>query len=118
MSPGIQNLQSHLRNRPYKSSVFRNGSPLSPLNTLRNRRSLELESRRMILGATRSPVSRRARRPLSQSSQLITSFIGIVGTPDIESFGFFMNQLSRVLPVIVFFGIRQPSHLDPIHLQF
>ena len=36
-------------------------------------------------------ISRRARRPFSQSSQLIDSFIGIVGTPDLESFGLFID---------------------------
>jgi hypothetical protein len=41
-------------------------------------RALELLGRRMISGATRLPVSRRARRPASQSSQLMGSFIGVI----------------------------------------
>ena len=48
--------------------------------------------RRMISGATLFPVSRRARRPLSQSSQFMTSFIAITGTPDLESLGLFMSS--------------------------
>ncbi len=76
----------------YSSSTRLKGSPRSPLYNLRSRGSLELVGRRIISGATRIPDSRQARRPLSQSSQLITSFMGIVGTPDLESFGLFIDQ--------------------------
>jgi len=82
----------HVGRAAHNSSVFLNGRPRSPLKSLRRRRSLELDGRRMISGATLLPVSRRARLPLSQSSQLIGSFIGIVGTPDLESLGLFMHQ--------------------------
>ncbi len=95
----------------YSSSVFLNGRPRSPLNSLRNRLSLELDGRRMISGATRLPVSRRARRPLSQSSQLIGSFMGMVGTPDFEKFGLFMDQFFHVIPVLICLGAGSVSEV-------
>jgi hypothetical protein len=53
---------------PQSFSVGVNGKPRSPLNSFFSRRSLELLWRRMTPGATRLPISRRNRRPFSQSS--------------------------------------------------
>lgn len=44
-------------------------------------------------GATRSPISRRNRRPFSQSSQLIEPSIGMQGTFDFEFISDFFHQL-------------------------
>src|SRR5205823_3156278 len=77
----------------------------------RRRRSEELLGRRMISGATLLPVSRRARRPLSQSAQLIGSCIGIVGTPDLESFGFFIDETFHVEPI----RVRKAPHLVAVY---
>src|SRR4051812_42908712 len=89
----------------HNSSVLLNGSPRSPLNWARRRLSLELHSRRITGGATFSPPSRRARRPLSQSSQLITSFMGIVGTPLLEGLGCFIDKFLNLVEVaaVLFF---------------
>src|SRR5215216_3706063 len=71
----------------------------------------------MFSGATFRPVSRRARRPLSQSSQLMTSFIGITGTPDLESFGLFIDQFFHLRPVFVSSRFGQPAHFLPVCLN-
>jgi hypothetical protein len=63
----------------HNSSVRLKGRPRSPLKSFRRRRSLELLVRRMISGATLFPVWRRARRPFSQSSQLMGRPLGIAG---------------------------------------
>jgi hypothetical protein len=99
----------------YSISVAVKGSPRSPLYNARRRLSLELSLRRMTAGATFSPVSRRARRPASQSSQLITSFMGIDGTPLSESCGGFINKFSNFGEVIVFSTARQALDFSPIH---
>ena len=80
----------------HKSSVFLNGRPRSPLKILRRRRSLELPGRRMISGAPRLPVSRRARRPLSQSAQLMGRPLGIVGTGFSEFICHFANKFFQL----------------------
>jgi len=69
-----------------------NGSPRSPLNSFINRRSLELLLRRTIPGATSLLFSRRARRPLSQSTQLIEPSIGMQGTFNFEFMGCLRHQ--------------------------
>src|SRR6266566_1678322 len=102
----------------HNSSVFLNGKPRSPLKSLRRRLSLELDGRRMISGATRSPVSRRARRPFSQSSHRIGSLIGIVGTPDLESFGFDIDGFFNVVPVFISVTLRQPPNFGPVGFHF
>ena len=76
---------------PQSFSVGVNGRPRSPLNSFFSRRSLELLLRRMISGATRLPISRRNRRPLSQSSQLIEPSIGMQGTFNFEFIGDFIH---------------------------
>jgi len=74
-------------------SVGVKGRPRSPLNSFFNRRSLELRLRRRTPGATSWLLSRRARRPLSQSSQLIEPSIGMQGAFDFEFIGNFFHQL-------------------------
>jgi hypothetical protein len=49
--------------------------------------------RRLIPGATSWLLSRRARRPFSQSSQLIEPSIGMQGTFGFEFIGDFFHQL-------------------------
>jgi hypothetical protein len=77
---------------PQSFSVGVNGRPRSPLKSFFSRRSLELRLRRMIPGATSWLLSRRARRPLSQSSQLIEPSIGMQGTFDFEFIGNLFHQ--------------------------
>src|SRR2546423_13062259 len=72
----------------------------------------------MISGATLLPVSRRARRPLSQSAQLIGSCIGIVGTPDLESFGFFIDESFHVRPIRERICLRKAPHFLPVYFDF
>ena len=86
----------------YSFSVGVNGRPRSPLNCFFNRRSLELLLRRMISGATRLPNSRRARRPLSQSAQLMEPSIGMQGIFDFEFIGDFIHQLNALREVTIF----------------
>ena len=72
-------------------SVGVNGNPRSRLNNLRNFRSFELESRLRIPGATSLLVSRRARRPRNQSSQLIGLSSGMHGISDFEFIGYLLH---------------------------
>jgi hypothetical protein len=44
-----------------------------------------------MVSGKREASPRQARRPASQSSQLIGSFIGIGDMPDLERFGLFMD---------------------------
>ena len=78
---------------PQSFSVGVKGRPRSPLNSFFSRRSLELLLRRMTPGATSWLLSRRARRPLSQSSQVIEPSIGMQGAFDFEFIGDFFHQL-------------------------
>jgi hypothetical protein len=68
------------------------GSPRSPLKSFFNRRSLELLLRRMTPGATSLLLSRRARRPLSQSAQLMEPLIGMQGIFEFEFIGDFAHK--------------------------
>src|ERR1022692_2953197 len=99
-------------------SVGVKGRPRSPLNSFFNRRSLELLSRRMIPGATSWLLSRRARRPLSQSSQLIEPSIGMQGTFDFEFIGYFFHELHALRKITVFRQIRKPPDFVPVHFDF
>ncbi len=72
---------------PQSFSVATNGNPRSPLNSFLNLRSLDDSARRLSHGATRSESSRRARRPLSQSSQEMGRSIGIGGISESEFTG-------------------------------
>jgi hypothetical protein len=94
------------------------GKPRSPLNSFFNRRSLELLSRRMTPGATSWLLSRRARRPLSQPSQLIEPSIGMQGTFDFEFIGCFFHELHALWKITVFRQIRQPPDFVPVHFDF
>ena len=77
---------------PQSFSVGVKGRPRSPLKSFFSRRSLELLLRRIIPGATSLLLSRRARRPFNQSSQLIEPSIGMQGTFDFEFIGDFFHQ--------------------------
>ena len=84
------------------------GKPRSPLKSFFNRRSLELVLRRMTPGATSWLLSRRARRPLGQSAQLIEPLIGMQGTFDFEFIGdsFWLVHAARLNSV----SARSDSH--------
>ena len=96
----------------YNFSVRVKGKPRSPLKSFFNRRSLELLSRRIIPGATSWLLSRRARRPLSQSSPLIEPSIGMQGTFDFEFIGDFFHELHAVWKITVFRQIRKRRRRD------
>ena len=85
------------------------GKPRAPLKSFFNRRSLELLLRRMMPGATSWLLSRRARRPLSQSSQLIDPSIGMQGTFEFEFIGDFFHQFHARWKIKVFRQIRKPT---------
>jgi hypothetical protein len=97
--------------RLHSFSVGVKGRPRSPLNSFFNRRSLELVLRRLIPGATSWLLSRRARRPFSQSSQLIEPSSGMQGTFDFEFIGDFFHQLNALWKITVFRQIRKPPAL-------
>jgi len=101
----------------YSLSVGMNGSPRLPLKSLFNRRSFELFSRRRTPGATSFLVSRRARRPRNQSSQLIARSMGIEGTLDFEFMGNFAHQRFTRLNIAIFGALRNPPDLVPVHLD-
>jgi hypothetical protein len=103
---------------PQSFSVGVKGRPRSPLNNFFNRRSLELRLRRLIPGATRWLLSRRARRPLSQSAQLIEPSIGMQGTFDFEFTGDFFHELHALWKVTIFRQIRKPPDLTRISQIF
>ena len=100
--------------RIQSSSVFLNGNPRSPLNSFFSRRSLELLLRRMMPGATSWLLSRRARRPLSQSAQLMEPSIGMQGTFDFEFIGDFFYQLHALGKITVFRQVGKLSDLVPL----
>ena len=98
---------------PQSSSVGVKGRPRSPLNSFFNRRSLELRLRRLMPGATSWLLSRRARRPLSQSSQLIEPSIGIEGIFDFKFIGHFAHQFHALWKVTIFRQTHKPAHFSP-----
>ena len=98
-------------------SVGVNGNPRSPLKSLRSRLSLELNSRRMISGATRLPDSRRARRPLSQSSHDSGSSIFQVGTFDSKFIADFFYHRFTFRPNAKSRKPGDPLYFLPIHCQ-
>lgn len=90
-------------------SVGVKGRPRSPLKSFFSRRSLELLLRRLMPGATNWLLSRRARRPFSQSSQLIEPSIGMQGIFDFKFIGNFFHQLLTLWKITIF---RQIRHND------
>jgi len=94
-------------------SVGVKDKPRSPLKSRLSRRSLELRLRRMTPGATRLLISRRNRRPLSQSSQLIEPSIGMQGILDFEFIGNFLHQFLELRKITVFRQIRNSLHFPP-----
>jgi len=94
-------------------SVGVKGRPRLPLNSIFNRRSLELLVRRMISGATRLPISRRNRRPFNQSFQLMEPSIGMQGTFDFEFIGDFFHERFAFIDVTIFRQVRKPPDFIP-----
>jgi hypothetical protein len=64
------------------------------------------------------PVLRRCLRPASQSSQDMTSFIGMEGTPDKESRGFRFDELSDIWFIFVCWQFSNPQHFIPVDFDF
>jgi hypothetical protein len=63
------------------------------------------------------PDSRRARRPASQSSKLITPCLGMQGTFDSDFITHLRDQVFADSQVIVFRQRRNPAHFWPVHFQ-
>ncbi len=101
----------------YSFSVGVNGKPRSPWKSFFNRRSFELVFRRRMPGATNWLVSRRARRPRNQSSQLIGRSMGIEGTFDFELMGYFVDERLTLLTIAIFRASCSPAHLRPINFH-
>ena len=108
----------HSYDFPQSFSVGVKGRPRSPLNSFFSRRSLELLLRRLMPGATNWLLSRRARRPFSQSSQLIEPSIGMQGTFDFEFISNFSHKLHTLREITIFWTIRNPFDFVPIHCNF
>ena len=102
----------------YNFSVGVKDKPRSPLKSFFSRRSLELLVRRLTPGATSWLLSRRARRPFNQSSQLIEPSIGMQGTFDFEFIGDFVHQLDALGKITVFGPVRKPPDFVPVHFDF
>jgi hypothetical protein len=102
---------------PQSFSVGVKGRPRSPLKSLFNRRLLELFLRRMTPGATSWLLSRRARLPFNQSSQLIEPSIGMQGTFDFEFIGDFFYEFLTLQKITVFRLIRKPPDFVPIYFN-
>ena len=108
----------HALNQAQSFPVGVKGSPRSPLNSFFNRRSLELRVRLLTPGATNWLLSRRARRPLSQSAQLIDPSIGMQGTFDFEFIGNFVHEFDALWKITIFWQICKPPHFGPVHFNF
>src|SRR5687768_13115302 len=68
-------------------------------------------------GATRLPVSRRARRPLSQSFQLIGRPLGMEGVGFSEFMGNFRDSRRQPRQDIIFGEVSEAPNLVPIYLH-
>ena len=71
----------------------------------------------MISGPVNIPVLRRCLRPAIQSSHDITSFIGIVGTPESESFGVALDELPDVGFIFVRRQFSNAQRFVPINFN-
>ena len=71
----------------------------------------------MISGATRFPVSRRARRPLSQSSQLMGRPFGVVGTGFSEFMRNFSDEFFQLRKDGILGSLGKSAQFLPIHLD-
>jgi hypothetical protein len=101
----------------YSFSVGVNGKPRSPWKSFFNRRSFELVFLRRMPGAINLLVSRRARRPRNQSSQLMGRSMGIEGTFDLEFIGDFVDERFTLLTIAIFRTSRNPAYLRPVYLD-
>src|SRR6185369_8673535 len=71
----------------------------------------------MTPGETSLFVSRRARRPRNQSSQLIGRSIGIEGTSDFKFISYFIHERFTLRHITVFRALRNAMDLGPVHLE-